>query len=100
MLTGTGDFNGDNRPDYVLYNSGTHQTAIWHLNNNAYIGGGFGPTLPNGWALVGVGILIAPATQIMSYSMPVQATQPSGIYREERLLVAPGDQPFPAAGHW
>jgi VCBS repeat protein len=49
----TGDFNGDSKPDYVLYNVGTHQTAIWYLNNNVYVGGGFGPTLPNGWAVVG-----------------------------------------------
>src|SRR5256886_6794677 len=26
----------------------------WYLNNNVQVGGGFGPTLPNGWALVGV----------------------------------------------
>jgi FG-GAP-like repeat len=49
----TGDFNGDSKPDYVLYNVGTPQTAIWYLNNNVYVGGGFGPTLPNGRAVVG-----------------------------------------------
>src|SRR5205809_684199 len=53
-LITTADFNGNGKPDYVLYNVSTHQTAIWYLNNNVYIGGGFGPTLPNGWALVGV----------------------------------------------
>ena len=52
MVT-TADFNGDNKPDYVLYNSGTHQTAIWYLNNNVYVGGAFGPTLPANWSLVG-----------------------------------------------
>src|SRR5439155_1036528 len=50
------DFNADGHPDYVLLrqNAKTPQTAIWYLNNNVYVGGGFGPTLPNGWALVGV----------------------------------------------
>ena len=33
------DFNGDSKPDYVLYNAGTQQTTVWYLNNNVYIGG-------------------------------------------------------------
>jgi hypothetical protein len=48
------DFNGDGKPDYVLRNAGTGQTAIWYLNNNFYIGGAYGPTLPVAWSLVGV----------------------------------------------
>ena len=50
----TADFNGDSKPDYVLYNSGTNQTAVWYMNNNVYAGGGYGPTLPPGWNLMGV----------------------------------------------
>jgi hypothetical protein len=38
--------------NYVLYNSGTRQTAVWRLNNNVFTGGVFGPTLPAGWSLV------------------------------------------------
>ena len=45
------DFNGDGSPDYLLYNAGTHQTAIWYLNNNVFIRGAYGPTLPGGWGL-------------------------------------------------
>src|SRR5947199_2451804 len=48
------DFNNDGHPDYVLRNPGTRQTAIWYLNNNVYVGGGYGPTLPVNWSLVGV----------------------------------------------
>src|SRR5205814_9802457 len=48
------DFNGDGKPDYVLYNGVTHQTAVWYLNNNVFIGGAFGPTLPANWEIVGV----------------------------------------------
>ena len=33
------DFNGDGKPDYVLYNAATRQTAIWYLNNNAFVSG-------------------------------------------------------------
>src|SRR4029077_21199677 len=47
------DFNGDGKPDYVLYNAATRQTAIWYLNNNVFISGVFGPTLPAGWGLRG-----------------------------------------------
>ena len=48
------DFNGDGHPDYVLYNRFTRQTAIWYLNNNVFIGGRFGPTIPAGWSVVDV----------------------------------------------
>ena len=48
------DFNGDGHPDYVLENAITGRTAIWYLNNNVFISGAPGPTLPTGWALAGV----------------------------------------------
>jgi uncharacterized delta-60 repeat protein len=48
------DFNQDGKPDYVLYNAVTRQTAVWFLNNNVFIGGAFGPTLPANWNVVGV----------------------------------------------
>jgi hypothetical protein len=46
------DFNGDGKPDYVLYKASTQQTAVWFLNNNVYIGGAATPTLPAGWMVV------------------------------------------------
>jgi FG-GAP-like repeat len=49
------DFNGDGHPDYVLQNANTHQTAIWYLNNNVFVRGAYGPTLPTGWFLGAVG---------------------------------------------
>ena len=42
------DFNGDGKPDWVLYNPSTHQTAIWYMNNNAHVGGASGPILSIG----------------------------------------------------
>jgi VCBS repeat protein len=48
------DVNGDGKPDLVLYNASTHQTALWYMNNNVRIGGPYGPTLPSGWQAVGV----------------------------------------------
>ena len=45
-LVGVGDFNGDSKPDYVLYNASTQQTEIWYMNNNVYAGGAYGPILP------------------------------------------------------
>jgi elongation factor P hydroxylase len=48
------DFNGDVRPDLLLLNSGTRQTAVWYMNNNVRIGTANGPTLPAGWSLASV----------------------------------------------
>jgi hypothetical protein len=48
------DFNSDGHPDYVLRNPSTHQTAIWYLNNNVFIGGALGPSITAGWVLDGV----------------------------------------------
>ena len=47
----TADFNGDGKPDYVLYKANTRQTAIWYMNNNVFVSGAYGPTLPAGWSL-------------------------------------------------
>ena len=46
------DFNGDGKPDYVLYNASTRRTAVWYLNNNVFLSSAYGPTLPAGWTLV------------------------------------------------
>jgi len=48
------DFNADGKPDYVLFNAVTHQTAVWYLNNNVFLSGAFGPSLPPNWNIVGV----------------------------------------------
>jgi len=53
-LIGAADFNGDGKPDYVLQNTSTRQTTIWYLNNNVFVSGAFGPTVPAGWSLVEV----------------------------------------------
>src|SRR5205814_4323706 len=47
------DFNNDSHPDFVLRNARTRQTAVWFLNNNVFVTGAFGPTLPVGWGLSG-----------------------------------------------
>lgn len=48
------DFNGDARPDLLLFNAGTRQTAVWYMNNNVRIGDANGPALPGGWSLTSV----------------------------------------------
>jgi elongation factor P hydroxylase len=55
FLVGVCDFNGDSKPDYVLFNFSTRQTAVWYMNNNIFVSGAFGPTLPANWSLVAVG---------------------------------------------
>jgi hypothetical protein len=48
------DFNGDAKPDLLLFNAGTRQTAVWYMNNNVRIGNANGPTLAGGWSLASV----------------------------------------------
>jgi FG-GAP-like repeat len=48
------DFNGDARPDFLLYNPATRQTAVWYMKNNVRIGNAAGPTLLPGWSVAGV----------------------------------------------
>ncbi len=56
QLAGVADFNGDGRPDYVLFIENTRQIAIWYLNDNIRVSGLYVPTLVSpGWALVAVG---------------------------------------------
>lgn len=50
-LIATADFNGDGKPDYVLYDANTRQTAIWYMNNNVFVSSAYGPTLAVGWGL-------------------------------------------------
>jgi predicted heme/steroid binding protein len=54
-LQAVGDFNGDSKPDYALFNFTTHQTAIWYMNNNIFVSGAYGPILPSPWFLLAVG---------------------------------------------
>jgi hypothetical protein len=51
-VAGLADFDGNGRPDYLLYNSSTRHTAIWYLNNNLLIGTAAGPTIPAGSSVV------------------------------------------------
>jgi hypothetical protein len=48
------DFNGNGKPDFILFTLGSRQTAVWYMNNNVHVGGAYGPTLPAGWSLVAV----------------------------------------------
>jgi FG-GAP-like repeat len=48
------DFNGDARPDLLLFNAGTRQTTVWYMNNNVRTGHANGPTLLGGWSVASV----------------------------------------------
>lgn len=54
-IAAVGDFNQASKPDYILYNSVNQLTAIWYMNNNAYVRGAYGPTMVSGWEIAGVG---------------------------------------------
>lgn len=49
-----GDFNSDTFTDYLLFNSATRRTAIWHLHGSTFVNGIYGPVLPAGWTVVSV----------------------------------------------
>lgn len=97
---GTADFNGDSKPDYVLYNSGTYQTAIWYMNNHVYAGGGYGPTLPPGWAVVGVGDFNRDGDPDYLLFYPSSGYTAIGYLSGLTSSGPPGGPCFPAAGHW
>ncbi len=44
------DFNRDGHPDYLL--SATLQTAVWYMDNNAFLSVEHGHNIPNGWQLI------------------------------------------------
>lgn len=52
MLRGTADINRDGKPDYILFNPATRQTAVWYLSEGAVAGRAYGPILPAGYTLV------------------------------------------------
>jgi hypothetical protein len=52
VVAGLADFDGNGRPDYLLFNSSTRQTAVWYLNNNLLIGNATGPIIPGAWSIV------------------------------------------------
>jgi hypothetical protein len=52
-LVAAADFNGDGKPDFVVYLAASRLTAIVHMNNNVAIDAVLGPALPVGWSLVG-----------------------------------------------
>ena len=54
QISALGDFNHDGKPDYLLYNASTRRTAVWYMNNNVFLGGAYGPTLPAGWQVIDV----------------------------------------------
>ena len=48
------DFNGDGKPDLVLYNSSTRRTTILYMNGATQLAQVDGPILTAGWTLAGV----------------------------------------------
>jgi 6-phosphogluconolactonase (cycloisomerase 2 family) len=56
-MAGTGDFNGDGRPDIAWHHRVSGQIVLWYMNGSVLQGGTFTtpPALPDtGWKMVGV----------------------------------------------
>ena len=92
-----GDFNSDGFTDYLLFNSGSRATAIWYLDDNTYVSGRYGPTLPVGWTATDVADFNGIASQIMRCSTPARAKRRSGIWTTMCLSAAPTVPPLPPA---
>src|SRR6266508_2900810 len=54
LLVAPYDFNHDLKPDFVLLNASTRQTAVWYMNNNIFAGSVLAPPLPAGWSIAGI----------------------------------------------
>ncbi len=52
-MIGALDFNANGKPDFLLANTTTRQTAVWFLNGTTFVSSVLGPTLPSGWVLQG-----------------------------------------------
>jgi len=53
-LMGVSDFNGDGKPDLLLFwYYPFYRPFIWYMNNNVYVGWRWGRTIPSGWSLAG-----------------------------------------------
>ena len=53
-VAGVADFNGDANPDYLLFNTNTHQTVIWYMSGVTRIGSRNGLTIPAGFEVAGL----------------------------------------------
>jgi elongation factor P hydroxylase len=52
-LAGIADFNGDDKPDYLLFNPSTRASMIWYLSGATRIGSASGPSIAAGYNLTG-----------------------------------------------
>ena len=53
-VAGVADFNGDTRPDYLLFNASTRSTLIRYMSGATRIGCRYGPTIPAGFEVAGL----------------------------------------------
>ena len=53
LLSALGDYNRDNKPDWVIFNPSTLQTQIWYMNGSAKLSSAAGPALPSGFSVFG-----------------------------------------------
>jgi hypothetical protein len=63
------DFNTDWKPDFLLNNASTRQTAVWYMNNNIRVGSAYGQLSLQAGAWSASRTLIATAIQIICCSI-------------------------------
>jgi elongation factor P hydroxylase len=53
-VAGVADFNGDDHPDYLLFNAATRGTVIWYMSGATRTSSRNGPTIPAGFEIAGL----------------------------------------------
>jgi hypothetical protein len=93
------DFNRDGRPDYLLFNPSTRQSAIRYLSGVKWVGSAYGPTIASGYQLTGTADFNGDGARIMC-STRARAKQQSGICLELRVSEAPTVPLLRLTGTW
>jgi hypothetical protein len=77
QIVGAADFNSDNSPDLLWYNSATGETGIWYLNGTDFASGASiqnaGRVDPNsGWQPIGVGQFSGSSSSVNTLSGTIE----------------------------
>ena len=80
QISALGDFNRDSHPDYLLYNVSTRRTAVWYMNDNVFLGGAYGPSLPAGWLVIDVADFDGDSNGFLDYALFNPSTRQTAIW--------------------
>jgi hypothetical protein len=80
QISALGDFDRNSKPDYLLYNVSTRRTAVWYMNDNVFVTGAYGPTLPAGWLVIDVADFNGDSNGFLDYALFNPSTRQTAIW--------------------